>query len=81
MQASMFVLVLFSTSYAPQRLLHGFMSTAAQVNPVTKVLQAVRQGFLGHVAWAGTWPALVVIAALLLVFGAFALRGISRMGV
>jgi ABC-type multidrug transport system permease subunit len=81
MQASVFVLVLFTPSYAPQQLLTGWLQHFAKVNPITKVLEAVRQGFVGDVTWATTWPALVVLFAGLLLTGALALRGLNRMGV
>jgi ABC transporter DrrB family efflux protein len=81
MQASMFVLVLFTPSYAPLPLMHGFIQDVARWNPVSKVVEAVRTCFVGDVTWATTWPALVVLVALALVFGAFALRGMERTGV
>jgi ABC-2 type transport system permease protein len=80
MQATMFMLVLFSTSYAPQSVLHGFMATVARVNPVTKVIEAVRQGFVGDLTWATTWPALTVLAAMMAAFGAVALWMLERSG-
>jgi ABC-2 type transport system permease protein len=80
MQASMFMLVLFTPSYAPQHLLNGFLQDVARWNPVSKVVVALRTCFVGDVTWATTWPALVVVAALALVFGALALRGIERTG-
>jgi hypothetical protein len=45
---------------------------------VTKVLDAIRQGFLGGVTWSDTWPGLLAIAVLMLVLGAAALRGMNR---
>jgi hypothetical protein len=44
------------------------------------VLDGARQGFVGDVTWAGTWPALVSIAGHVLVFGALAVRGMRRQG-
>ena len=63
MQASVFVFVLFTSSYAPQKLLTGWLQGVAKVNPITKVLEAVRQGFVADVTWATTRPALLVLAA------------------
>jgi ABC-2 type transport system permease protein len=80
MQAGVFMLVLFSTSYAPQHVLTGFMSTIARINPVTKVIEAVRQGFVGDVTWATTWPAVVVLAAMAAALGALALWMLERSG-
>ena len=56
--------MLCTTAYAPQELLTGWLATVAENNPMTQVVDAARQGFVGGVTWAGTWPALVVIAAL-----------------
>jgi ABC-2 type transport system permease protein len=80
MQMGNFILTLFTTSYAPHALLAGWLQVVADVNPVTHVLAGARQGFLGHVSWADTWPALLSVAGLLALFGAFALRGITRVG-
>jgi ABC-2 type transport system permease protein len=78
MQAGMFLLVLLTPAYAPIALLQGWLHAIATVNPVTKVLDAMRQGFLGGVTWSDTWPGLVAIAALMFVLGAAALRGMNR---
>ena len=80
MQASGFMAVLFTTSYAPEDLLSGWFGEIAHWNPVTQIVEAVRQGFVGSVSWADTWPALLVIAVLGTVLIAAALRGLVRMG-
>jgi len=80
MQIGAFVAVLFTTAYAPAALLQPWMRTIADLNPVTKVLEGVRQGFVGPVTWATTWPAIVAAAGLLLVLGALAVRGMRRTG-
>jgi ABC-2 type transport system permease protein len=80
MQASVFISVLFTTSYAPEELLSGWFAEIAHYNPVTQVVEGIRQGFVGGVSWAETWPALVVLAALGTVLVGFALRGLLRMG-
>jgi ABC-type multidrug transport system permease subunit len=78
MQAGAFVAVLTTTAYAPEPLLTGWLHTVAQINPVTQVLEAARQGFVATVTWADTWPGLVALAGMLAVMGAFALRGMAR---
>ncbi|MEJ7825027.1 MAG: ABC transporter permease [Solirubrobacteraceae bacterium] len=80
MQIGSFIAVLFTTSYAPRELLAGWLGAIADVNPVTYVLEGVRQGFIGDVTWAQTWPALLSVAALVLVLGALAVRGMRRQG-
>ncbi|HWP30029.1 MAG TPA: ABC transporter permease [Chloroflexota bacterium] len=80
MQAGMFVLILFTTSYAPRDLLQPWLQAVSDINPVTQVVEMVRQGFVtGEVTWAETWPGLVALAALILVLGWFALRGMRKM--
>ncbi len=44
MQAGMFVLVLFTTSYAPKALLQPWLQTVSEINPVTQVLEMVAPG-------------------------------------
>jgi len=78
MQSGMFLLVLLTPAYAPIDLLQGWLHKIASINPVTKVLDAIRQGFLGGVTWSDTWPGLLAIAVLLLVLGTAALRGMNR---
>jgi ABC-2 type transport system permease protein len=80
MQASGFIAVLFTTSYAPEELLSGWFGEIAHWNPVTQIVEAVRQGFVANVTWSETWPALLVIAVLGAVLVAAALRGLLRMG-
>jgi ABC-2 type transport system permease protein len=81
MQMGNFILTLFTTSYAPYALLAGWLQVISDINPVTNVLAGVRQGFIASVTWADTWPALLSVAGMLAVFGAFALRGMTRQGV
>ena len=78
MQAGVFIAVLFTTSYAPQELLTGWLHDVAMYNPVTQVLEGVRQGFVGDVRWEETWPAMLALAGLLALVGTLALRGLNR---
>jgi ABC-type multidrug transport system permease subunit len=78
MQAGMLTLILTTTAYAPQELLTGWLAEVARLNPVTQIVEAVRQGFLGSVTWAETWPGLVAMLGLIAVLAAFALRGMRR---
>jgi ABC-2 type transport system permease protein len=80
MQATVFMATLFTTSYAPEPLLTGWFKDVAHYNPITQVLESVRQGFVGGVSWGDTWPGLLVVAVLGTVLVAFALRGLVRMG-
>jgi ABC-2 type transport system permease protein len=81
MQAGMMALILTTTAYAPLALLSGWLQDIARVNPVTQVVEAARQGFVGAVSWAETWPGLLALAGMLAVLGALALREMRRTGV
>jgi ABC-2 type transport system permease protein len=78
MQAGVFMAVLFTSSYAPQELLTGWLEVVAKYNPVTLVLDAVRQGFVGDVSWAETWPGLLALAGIGAVVVTLAMRGLER---
>jgi ABC-type multidrug transport system permease subunit len=78
MQAGMFVLILTTTAYAPLALLSGWLQKIARVNPVTQVVEAARQGFVGSVSWAETWPGLLALAGMLALLGGLALREMRR---
>lgn len=80
MQIASFSAILFTTAYAPKELLTDWLRAVATVNPVTHVLEGVRQGFVADVTWAETWPALLAIAAMIAAFGAIATRGLRRFG-
>jgi ABC transporter DrrB family efflux protein len=78
MQAGAFVFILFTTAYAPQELLQDWLQDVARLNPVTQIVEAVRQGFVGGVTWGDTWPGLLALAGLLALLSALALRGMRR---
>jgi len=78
MQAGMLVLILTTTAYAPLALLSGWLQEVARYNPVTQVVEAARQGFVGSVTWDGTWPGLLALAGLTALLVALALRGMQR---
>ncbi len=78
MQAGMLLLILTTTSYAPLALLTGWLQTVARYNPVTQIVEAARQGFVGSVTWGDTWPGLLALAGLLALLSALALRGMRR---
>jgi ABC-2 type transport system permease protein len=81
MQSVGFSLVLFSTAYAPKELLAPWLKVLATINPVTLVLEGVREGFVSHVTWGTMLPALGAVAGLLVVLGALATRKMDRVGV
>lgn len=79
MQAGMFIAVLCTTAFAPLELLDGWLQEVARYNPVTQAVEAARQGFVGDVTWADTWPGFVVLIGLGIVLSWFALRGMRKM--
>jgi len=78
MQSGMMALVMLTPAYAPIALLQGWLRKVAEVNPVTHVIEAARQGFVASVTWSDTWPGLLALAGLLLVLGGLALREMRR---
>jgi ABC-type multidrug transport system permease subunit len=78
MQAGMFIAVLFTTAYAPADRLQPWMHTVADINPVTHVIEAARQGFVGGISFADTWPAFAALAGIITVLGGLALRELDR---
>jgi len=79
MQAVMLVAILTTTAYAPLELLTGWLQEVARYNPITQVVDAIRQGFVGDgVTLAGTWPGVLALAALVAALAALALRGMRR---
>jgi len=81
MQAGMLLIILTTTAYAPLDLLTGWLHTVARYNPVTQVVEAARQGFVGGVTWGDPWPGLLALAGLLALLAALALRGMRRAAV
>ena len=78
MQMGVFIVVFLSTAQMPLNLLTGWLHAVARLNPMTDVLALARQGFLGEVTWAQTWPGLLslaVVAALMLLFAG---RGMKK---
>jgi ABC-2 type transport system permease protein len=78
MQAGMLALILMTTAYAPLQLLEGWLQEVAEVNPMTPVVDAVRQGFLGTIGWGNTWQGIVAMLVMLVAMAALSLRGMRR---
>ena len=81
MQAGMLALILATTAYAPLELMQGWLQDVARVNPMTLVVDAVRQGFVGGISWEETWPGIVALAGMLALFGSLSLRAMRRTAV
>ena len=79
MQVGLFLTFFLSTAQVPLSVMTGWLHGIARVNPMTNLLALGRQGFIGDVTWASTWPGLVVIALAGAVLCLFASRGLRRM--
>lgn len=78
MQTGVFLLVFLSTAQMPIHLLTGWLHTVARFNPMTNVLGLAREGFLGEVTWAGTWPGLVSLGGLVAAATLFAATSMRK---
>jgi ABC-type multidrug transport system permease subunit len=81
MQAGTMAVILTTTAYAPLALLQPWLRRVAEVNPVTQVVDAARQGFVGAVTWTETWPGILALAGLLALLGTLSLREMRRTAV
>ena len=79
-QNGVFIAVFLSTAYTPLVLLQGWLGTFAEYNPVTYLLQMARQATVSGIepSWANTWPGLLALAGMMLLFGLLALRQLRR---
>ncbi len=80
MQVVVFLAVFMSVAYAPRQAFEGWLRVIADVNPVTQLMETSRQAVLATVTWGGLWPGLLAGIALLLVFGAWAVTGLRKLG-
>jgi ABC-type multidrug transport system permease subunit len=78
MQAGIFMAVLFTASYAPLPLLTGWLHTVATYNPVRFIIDAARQGFVGHFELSTTVQGIAALAGLAVVMATLALRGLRH---
>jgi ABC-2 type transport system permease protein len=79
LQIGIFFTTFLSTGNVPLVAQTGWVEHIARVNPLTNILALARQGFLGEVTWAATWPGLVAIAGSLAVLWTFAATGLRRL--
>lgn len=81
-QNGVFISIFLTTAYTPQPLLTGWLATFAAYNPVTYVLEMVRQATVSGIepSWANTWPGLLALLGMTIVLGWFALNRLRRIG-
>lgn len=80
MQIVVFLSVFTSVAYAPRPVLQGWLRDVAEINPVTRLLEASRAAELTGVAWADLGPALYASAGLIAVLGLWAVTGLRTLG-
>jgi ABC-type multidrug transport system permease subunit len=80
MQVVIFLSVFTSVAYAPREVLTGWLRTAADINPVTHILESARAAELERLSWPELWPGLLSVGGMLLVLGAWALTGLAGLG-
>jgi ABC-2 type transport system permease protein len=78
MQTGLFIVIFLSTAQMPINLLTGWLHGVARFNPMTNVLALAREGFLGPVTWAQTWPGLLALAGMIIAAVLFAARGMQK---
>ena len=78
MQIGIFLSVFLSTAQMPLHLIEGWLHVVARFNPMTNVLDLARQGFLGDVTWARTWPGLLALLGMTVVLTLFAARSLQK---
>jgi ABC-2 type transport system permease protein len=74
-----FVAMFLSIGQVPLSVMQGWLHSVARVNPITNLLRMSRQGLIGEVTWADTWPGLLVIAVGTIGFGLFAATGMRHL--
>ena len=81
-QNGVFLAVFLSTAYTPLGLLGGWLGAIAPYNPVTYVLEMARQATVVGIppSWEHTWPGLLALTGMTILFGALALRELRRTG-
>jgi ABC-type multidrug transport system permease subunit len=79
MQVGIFISIFLSTAQVPLTVMTGWLHTVARVNPTTNILALAREGFIGHVTWAQTWPGLIALAGGIALLGTFAIRGLRSL--
>jgi ABC-2 type transport system permease protein len=79
-QVGIFAAMFLSIGIVPLTAMEGtWLYWVARWNPITRVLDMARSGFVGQVAWAEIWPGLVALGLLFVVLGTFAWRAFRRL--
>lgn len=80
MQTGLFLTMFLSTAQMPLHLIKGWLHEVARFNPMTRILDMARQGFLGDgsLSWTVTWQGIAALGGLLAVLLLFAGRSMQK---
>lgn len=76
----LFPLTFVSSAFVPIASMPGWLQAFAHNQPVTHVIDAMRDLALGGPVWSDLWPALAWIAGILVVFAPLSVRAYRRAG-
>lgn len=80
MQIVIFLSVFLSVAYVPREVQTGWLRAAADINPVTRLLEASRAAEITSVGWDTLGPGLLAGFGIIAVLGALALSALARLG-
>jgi len=80
MQIVVFLSVFLSVAYVPRELQTGWLRVAADLNPVTRILEASRATEFEGASWSTLGPGLAASTLLIVGLGLFALAGLRGLG-
>ena len=78
-QILVFVALFLSIGQAPISFMQGWLPYVARVNPITNIIRLSRQGLIGDITWADTWPGLLAIAGFCIFFGYLAFKKLLKL--
>ena len=78
-QVGIFVSMFLSVGQVPLSIMQGWLHGVARLNPLTPILNLARQGFIGEITWAATWPGLVAIASAVAFFTVWTVTGFRKL--
>jgi ABC-2 type transport system permease protein len=78
-QVGIFVTLFLTTGQVPLGAMEGWLHAVARINPMTNIMALAREGFVGDLSWANTWPGLVALAVFIAPLVVFAVRGLRKL--
>jgi ABC-2 type transport system permease protein len=78
-QVGIFITLFLTTGQVPLEAMTGWLHAVARVNPMTNIMVMAREGFVGELSWANTWPGVVALAVFVAPLSVFAVRGLRKL--